>query len=354
MQQQESVVPFKREAALQLPPANQFVRVLAARIIAQCARTSALDVMRARFPNDRVAAEWIMRAAVAPAMTSVAGWAAELAPTMVADGLTAMGPASAAREILSRALRLSFEGLGHITVPGLVADFGNTGWVAEGQPIPVRGLTLSPKTIDPHKLAVIVVLTREMIESSNAEALVSDALMKGAGRIADEILFDANPGDAARPPGLRNGVAATTPSGNTDAEQAALEDIAALINALAPVAGNGPYLLVGSPGRAAMLALKFGNTDNVTFLGSSAVINDLLAIAPEALAMAASPEPMIETSTAGTVVMDDTAPGAAGAAGPERSIFQTDSIAIKMRWPLSWQLRDSRGFAWMTPAWKTP
>src|SRR5262252_8876793 len=117
MQQQESVIPFKREAAspLQLPPANQFVRVATARIIAQTSRISALEVVRARFPNDRIAAEWITRAAVAPAMTSVAGWAAELAPTMVADGLTAMGPASAAREILSRALRLSFDGFGHIT-----------------------------------------------------------------------------------------------------------------------------------------------------------------------------------------------------------------------------------------------
>ena len=81
------------------------------------------------------------------------------------------------------------------------------------------------------------------------------------------------------------------------------------------------------------------------------MINDLLAIAPAALVAALSPEPEIETSKAATLVMD-TAPGAAGTMGPERSLFQTDSLALKMRWPVSWALRDPRGFAWLTPAWK--
>ena len=37
----------------------------------------------------------VLRAATAPAMTSAAGWAAELVQTLVADGLRALGPASA-------------------------------------------------------------------------------------------------------------------------------------------------------------------------------------------------------------------------------------------------------------------
>ena len=48
----------------------------------------------------------------------------------------------------------------------------------------------------------------------------------------------------------------------------------------------------------------------------------------------------------------DTAPQPAGTMGPSRSLFQTDSLALKMRWPVSWALRDPRGFAWLTPAWK--
>jgi hypothetical protein len=48
----------------------------------------------------------------------------------------------------------------------------------------------------------------------------------------------------------------------------------------------------------------------------------------------------------------DTAPGDAGTMGPERSVWQTDSVAVKVRWPVSWALRDPRGVAWLTPAWK--
>jgi hypothetical protein len=40
------------------------------------------------------------------------------------------------------------------------------------------------------------------------------------------------------------------------------------------------------------------------------------------------------------------------AAAPARSTWQTDSVAVKVRWPATWALRDPRGFAWLTPAWK--
>ena len=50
------------------------------------------------------------------------------------------GPASAGAQLLEQGLVLSFEGHGMISAPGLVAEYGNAGFVAEGQPIPVRQL----------------------------------------------------------------------------------------------------------------------------------------------------------------------------------------------------------------------
>ena len=342
---------FKRD--LQLPPGNSFVRLLVAQVIAQVTRTPLAHVIERHWPSDQI----VMRAASAPAMTSVTGWAAELARKVVADAIEALGPASAGAQLLKQSLVLSFDGAGSISVPGFGVDPGTrTGaFVAEGQPIPVGQLNVAPTQLDPHKLAAIAVLTREMVESSNVEALIGDALIVAAGRVLDEVLFDANPGDAARPPGLRYGISATTPSNNADASEAVLEDFAALINELAPVAGNGPYVFVAAPGRAALMAARVPNQiKNLIVLGSSAVVNDVLAIAPAALVAAFSPNPETETSKAATLVMEDTAPGAAGTMGPERSVWQTDSIALKMRWPVSWALRDPRGFAWMTPAWKAP
>jgi hypothetical protein len=156
---------------------------------------------------------------------------------------------------------------------------------------------------------------------------------------------------------MKYNIVASTPSVATDLWQAAFEDVATLINAIGPVAGTGPYFLIGSPGRAVAMNLRF-NIDpsvarQVQIFGSTAMGNDLAAIAPAALVAAAAPDPDVESAVATALVMDDTAPGTPGTTGSaEKSIFQTDSIAIKVRWPVSWALRDPRGYAWMTPNWK--
>jgi hypothetical protein len=339
---------FRNDAPLALTPGNNFTRLLAAKVIASVRHEALITVVERNWPSDRILA----RAATAPAMTTVAGWAAELVQTHVTDALRALGPASAGAEVLKRGLVLSFDGFGIISAPGFVAEYGNAGFVAEGVPIPVRQMVATPAALHPHKLAAIAVLTREMIESSNAEALISDVLMRAAGRMLDEVLFDANPEDAARPAGLRRGISALPASNNSSTGEAFFEDMSALIGSLAPVGGNGPYIIVAAPGRAAIMSSRaYGQEKNLIVLGSNAVINDVLAIAPGALVAALSPDPEVETARAATLVMD-TAPGAAGTMGAEKSMFQTDSIALKMRWPVTWALRDPRGFAWLTPTWK--
>jgi hypothetical protein len=341
---------FRRDPVL--PSGNSFLRLLTAQVLAQVQRIAVADIAIRMWPRDRLLEELLTRAATAPAMTTTTGWAAELAHRVVADGIEALGPASAGAQVLQRALVLAFDGAGSISAPGLVAEFGNAGWVAEGDPIPVRQLSTTAAILSPHKLGAIAVLTRQMIQSSNAEQLIGDALMRAAGRMLDEVLFDANPADAARPAGLRNGVSTLTASANADPFAAFLEDLAALINAVAPVGGNGPYIIAASPGRAALMAARApGRESNVVFVGSSAIVNDVLAIAPAALVAALSPAPEIEVRNAATLHMD-TAPTAVGSASPRRSLFQTDSIGLKMRWPVTWALRDARGFAWTTPTWK--
>jgi hypothetical protein len=349
----ESQSAFRREPREPVVGGNLFTRSLTARTLASLRRSEAPDVAAELWPNDRSLEHLLTRAASNPAMTTVNGWAAELAQRYVSDVIEALGPASAAAQILRKCLVLNFDGYGSVSAPGFVAEYGNGGFVAEGQPIPVRQLAATPAVMNPDKLASIAVLTREMMESSNAEACISDALVKAAGRMMDEVLFDANPADNTRPAGLRHGVAALPASASGDGYEAAFEDVAALINSLAPVGGNGPYILVGAPGRAVMLGARFIERSDVdlSIFGSSAVINDLLAIAPAVLVAAISAEPEIETVNAATLVMD-TGPGAAGTMGAERGLFQTDSVAIKVRWPVSWALRDPRGFAWMTPTWK--
>lgn len=339
---------------LPLPPGNCFKRLIAAHAIAQLNHISVADVVERMWPSDRLVA----RAVSAPAMTTVVGWAAELAQRIVSDAIDALGPMSAGIQVLREGLVLAYDGRGIISAPGFVASVGNSGFVAEGDPIPVRQLASTAALLQPYKLATIGVLSREMAESSNAEQLIGDALLRSTALALDAVLFDSNAATAARPAGLRNGIAKLTASNASDLHEAAVQDISALFDAVATVGGMGPYVLVASPGRAMSLRIRMtrydANAEQLvvgTVVGTPAVGNDLIAIAPAALATAFSPEPDVETVNAGTLILD-TAPGVAGTGGPERELFQSDSIAIKVRWPVSWALRNANAVAWLTPSWK--
>ena len=341
----------KREP-LPLPPGNSFVRLLTARAIAQIDRTrSVMSIIEDLWPSDRIVA----RAASAPAMTTVPGWAAELAQKRVSDGLDALGPVSAAAQLLKLGLVLNLDRHAIISAPGFTASGGNAGFVAEGQPIPVRQLSTTGAQLNPYKLAAIATLTREMIESSNAEQMISDVLVRSEGLALDAAFFDSNPATAARPAGLRNGITALTASANADAFGAFFEDISTVVNSVAPV--GGPIVLITSAGRAASMESRpLGGAGSILrVLASTAVGNDMVAVAPAGVVSAFSPDPEIETANAATLHMNDTPTqlvnGGAPAA-PQKSMMQTDSIALKVRWAMSWSLRSPAAVAWISPTWK--
>jgi hypothetical protein len=338
------------------PGGNLFVRLLTTLAIARATHRPPNQIAAWLWPTDKTIAGMLTRAATAPAMTTVAGWAAELAHRIVKDGLIGLGPSAAGAQLLLQSLVLIFDGYGLISAPGFVAGAANAGFVAEGAPIPVRQLAATAALLQPYKLAAIGVLTREMIESSNAEFLVGDVLMRSAAAALDVALFGNAAATPAAPAGLRNGITASTPSASTDAFQAFFDDVASLINSVSAVAGNGPFVLIGSPGRVAAMQMRFVlQPGNIIALASTAVGNDLMCVAPEALVAALSPMPDVEAATAGELHMNDTplpiVNGGAPAA-PARSLFQTETIALKMKWPVTWALRDPRAVAWLTPAWK--
>jgi hypothetical protein len=351
----EPVHSFKKDAPLQLPPGNLFLRLLTARTIATYARCSVADVAERMWPNDRILSALIAtRGVPATAMTNVSGWAAELAHKIVYDLVEALGAASSAIDVMQEGVLLDWDGAGQISVPAFTASANNSGFVQEGQPIPVRQLANTAAPISPFKVASIAVLTREMMESSNAERLISDAIVRSSGLAIDAVFFSAAAATAAAPAGIRNGIAATAASTSTDLGfNAVFEDVAALMNGVGTVGGRGPFALVMGAGHGVTIQGRFsGAKDQFSVHWSSAVGSDMIAIAPKAIAAAVSPEPDIEVTNAATLVMD-TAPGAAGTTGTgEKAMWQTDSLAIKIRWPVSWVVRNTAGVAWLTPAWK--
>ena len=354
--QPHSEFSFKRE-----PPAAPAIegnicrRTLTVRTIASLYRRNVADIAAEMYPNDRALMQLVTRAASNPAMTTVTGWAAELVHKIVADTATAMGAAAGAADVMKRCMLLDWNSAGIISVPAFVASAGNSGFVQEGQPIPVRQLNEAPIQLQPYKLASIAALTREMVESSNAETIISDTLVRSTGLALDAVFFGTAPATAAQPAGILNGVTPLTASTNADSYGGFAEDISALINAVSAVGGKGPYLFIGSPGRITTMRMHYATEENpIDFdvIMSNSVGDNLVVVAPQAIAAAMSADPDLEAANAATLVMD-TAPGAAGTTGSgEKGMWQTDSLAIKVRWPVSWAVRDPRAVAYLTPLWK--
>jgi hypothetical protein len=307
------------------------------------------EYARKTWGNDRDL-ELVMRAAVSPHTLINTPALTQIAKAF----LETLIPASAGYDLLRRGLQLSFGGKSQISLPNITvpaADF-----VAEGAPIPiVTAPTSAGPSLVPHKLAVGDVLTHAMVDQSDAEAVVNDALVKATGPGIDKVLFSTAAAGPDRPAGLLNGIAGLTPSTGgtgTNKTQAIVDDLQALATAVAPVAGNGNIVLVASPDAAVALVLRLPASVTWPVLTSNSLAaRTVLAVASNAIASAVEGTPQIRTSEQGTIHRD-TAPSdivsGGTAAVPVTSLFQTDSVGYTLVWPISWILRQSNGVAWMT------
>jgi hypothetical protein len=164
-------------------------------------------------------------------------------------------------------------------------------FVTEGQPIPVRQLQTAPLLLESSKLAVIAVLTREMVEGSNAQRL-KDCRSRSAALI-DAALFSTAAATTAAPAGLCHGIAALTGSASTDPAAAMMGDVAKVLGAVSTVAGNRLPVPVAAPARVTMLRLLTpSGLQSIAVLASSAIAaGDFLAIASNAIVSATDSVP---------------------------------------------------------------
>jgi hypothetical protein len=332
------------------------VTALSRAVIAKAAakierRSDDATILRSRWPDDPIA-PLVLRAA-SPPLTLATDTA--LAPSVIADLIATLGPIGAGARLLQAGLQLVFDSVSEVYVPAFEASADKVAFVPEGAPVPVRGLTATGVLLEPRKVAAIVALTAEMIAGSNAEALVTDALTRSVGLAIDAALFDDVPGDDVRPAGLRYGIVATAASASTDPDQAMIDDLSALGGAVSAI--GGPIMVVASPERAVAISLRARRALPFAVLGSPAVAaDDLIAVSGNGLVSAIDAMPEIEASRMATVHMNDTPAPIVAAGGdvaaPTRSLWQTDTIGIKLRFGASWALRDPRALAWLTTtAW---
>jgi hypothetical protein len=294
--------------------------------------------------ND-AAANLVLRAAKNPAMTGTGAWANQLAATAVDDMLVGLAGPCAAAELRRFGLRVDFGNRATVSVPARVVNATDCGFVAEGDPIPVKVLTLSAgASLAPTPLAVIVVFSNLVAETSNAERVITQMLGEAVRLKLDAEMFSTTAGSASRPAGLLNGV---TPITATTAGSECMEkDIAQLVAALNTAGGGASPVFICSLAQAATLKLRASVKFDYPILASGALANGtIVAVEAGSFVSAFDPVPQFDVSNTTALHLEDTSPAplATGTgptvATPIRSLYQTVCSALKMILPCSWGMR---------------
>jgi hypothetical protein len=309
----------------------------------------------------------------------VTGWAAELVQQIYADFMQVLLPMSVFPRLAQLGLSLTFGAAGRIIIPtrNLTPSISGS-FVGEGQPIPVRQGAFASQTLTPKKMAVITTWTKEMDEHSipAIEGLLRQAVLEDTAISLDTILLDANPATVIRPPGLRNyqaGIAAST-AGTGFPNFVA--DYKALYGALLGLTNGNvrkPALIVNpiqtldidliQPPNAATPLFPFiemtsgGRVLKAALIESSTVTPGLALMVDAADFTTAGQEgPRLEISDQATLHMEDTAPqditgGTPSPATPVKSMWQTDSLALRLIMMTNWIMRRpvvawASGVAW--------
>jgi len=365
-----AIVHSKKE----LPPLEYLVRAASVGTFAKLWNKS-IEETRLRIYGDdeavKASCELVLRAASAPAITTVTGWAAELVQQTYADLMPLLMPSAVLTRLAAKGLALSFGTAGRIIIPTRSRTPSLAGsFVGEGLAIPVRQGAFTTQTLVPKKAAVISTWTREMGDHSTPaiEGLIREAIQQDTSVAIDTVLLDANPATVVRPAGLLNGVAATTATAGGGIA-ALIGDMVALLGALTTnTYGNvrSPAFLVNPTDmlRASWLQaantgifpfydqIRAGNLGGVPLIDSATVTAKTVILVDAAdFVVVGGEAPRMELSDQATLHMEDTNPtdlvaSPSTVAAPQRSLFQTDSIALRMVLPLNWVQRRAGTVAW--------
>jgi hypothetical protein len=312
------------------------------------------------WPHDALARQLVTRAATAPATTTTSGWADVLGPTNVAtDFVMGLQRLSGAAQLIAAGLRPSLEGISTLRImysTGQAAD--EPVFVGEGLPISVPQSAYTGTVLGPaKKMATIRVLTEEILEHSipSIELIVGTLLREGTARALDKAIFSAVASSALRPQGILFGVtpiAATANTGQTLNIEVVGKDFENLINPLVDAGGGRHVMIFMAPGKAVALTtvapgLALLRDVGAEIVGVPTMPNaQLIAVEAMGFASAFGPTPTVESTIHAEIHLEDTTPADIGTVGtpdvvaaPVKSMFQTQSVALKLELPVAWAMR---------------
>jgi len=368
--------PFSLQTK-KLTPIDLLVRAGTVQLFSHIHKKPIDEIRRTIYGDDeptRAIVDWAQRAASSVATTTQVGWAAELVQQIVVAFMETLMPKSVFPRLSGAGLSLSFGRNGKIVIPTRSRTPTIAGsFVGEGLPIPVRQGAFTSQTLTPKKMAVITTWTREIDEHSvpAIEGLLRNAIGEDTAISLDAVLLDANPATLVRPAGILNGVAGLTPTAG-GGFNAAVGDIKALTGALLTgTAGNirSPvYLmnpqqlsslgLIAMPGAGVFpfrAEVAAGNLGGWSIIDAGTVpMGTVIALDAADFVSVSGDAPRFELSDQATLHMEDTAPTDITTTGtppvaafPVKSMWQTDSIALRLIMPVNWTIRRPGTVAWV-------
>src|SRR5262249_21060495 len=372
---------FAPRGSKELKPLDYVVRTGVVTYLARIFNRSPEDICKGYEPyNDektRTIVDWNIKTAVNPAMTTVAGWAAELVVQINADYLGLLQPQSVLPRLSAKGLNLTFGRAGRINIPMRSATPTIAGsFVGEGMPIPVRRGAFTSQVLTPKKLAVISTWTKEIDMHSipAIEGLIREAIADDTAVAVDSILLDNNAATTIRPAGLLNGATSVGPTAlGGNAFNAIVSDIKLLVGALvtstkgnirSPVFLMNPADVLGAslivPPNTGVMPfrdeLAAGRLVNIPVIDSGTVpVHTVVLVDAADFVIVGGEAPAFDISDQATIHEEDTSPAAivggtspGTAATPVRSLWQTDTLALRMIQRLNWTLRRTGMVAYVT------
>jgi HK97 family phage major capsid protein len=236
----------------------------------------------------------------------------------------------------------------------------------------VRQGAFTSQALTPKKMAVITTWTRELSEHSvpAIEGLLRDGVQEDTAISLDSVLLDANPATTVRPAGILNGISGLTPTAG-GGFAALTGDIKAISGALLtgtkgnvrnPVWLMNPQqinsaLYVAAPGAGVFpyrSEIQAGQLGGWPVIDSGTVpLGTVIAIDAADFVAVGGDAPRFEISDQATLHMEDTTPldiGTPGSpatvAAPVKSMWQTDSLALRLILPCNWTIRRAGVVAW--------
>ena len=334
------------------------------------------QVIKERYSDDQ-GLQAIVKSAINPAYSDVTGWAEELTQEANQGYLDLLRGSSIAAQLWASAgTMLSFDGYTALNVPsraGTTTDLA-TGWTSEGSAIPVRKATFATQRIEPYKWGCIVTMTKEIISRSTPaiQGIIQAGMLSDTATRLDNDYLGAAAGVVGfRPAGIYNGVAGTpAATGGATTGDDMLTDIRNLINPIYAANMGQSLRIVMHPSNALSMStvlyngtylfrseLASGNVLGIPVITSTnAPIDELWALDMAQQAVANGPMEFNVSDSATIVEIDDdgvqpnmgagqsrSPTGAVGDSArdavnnpPIRSLYQTDTVAIRLIQILSW------------------